>query len=79
MVEKANASLRVTVVREDTWYVAQCLDVDVASQGRTEQLALKNIQEALQLYFEYKPMPGGIEKSTNGELPITVVEGKENE
>ncbi|EKP12952.1 type II toxin-antitoxin system HicB family antitoxin [Leptospira borgpetersenii] len=33
-------------------YVAQCLEVDVASQGETEQEVLSNLQEALELHFE---------------------------
>jgi len=32
--------------------VAQCIEVDVASQGKTEQEALDNLREALELYFE---------------------------
>jgi predicted RNase H-like HicB family nuclease len=41
-----------TVWREGDWYVAQCLDVDVASQGETEEEALTNLKEALELHFE---------------------------
>jgi predicted RNase H-like HicB family nuclease len=41
-----------TVWREDDWYVAQCLEVDVASQGETEDEALANLKEALELHFE---------------------------
>jgi predicted RNase H-like HicB family nuclease len=41
-----------TVWREGNWYVSQCLEVDVASQGETEQEALANLREALELYFE---------------------------
>ncbi len=41
-----------SVWQEDDWYVAQCLEVDVASQGETEQGALANLREALELYFE---------------------------
>jgi predicted RNase H-like HicB family nuclease len=37
---------------EDGWFVAQCLEVDVASQGRNEQEALENLKEALALHFE---------------------------
>jgi predicted RNase H-like HicB family nuclease len=37
---------------EDDWYIAQCLEVDVASQGETEDEALSNLREALELYFE---------------------------
>jgi predicted RNase H-like HicB family nuclease len=41
-----------TVWKEDNWYVAQCLELDVASQGETEEEALENLREALDLYFE---------------------------
>ena len=41
-----------SVWREDGWYVAQCLEVDVASQGESEEEALANLREALELYFE---------------------------
>lgn len=41
-----------SIWREDDWYVAQCLEVDVASQGETEDEALDNLREALELYFE---------------------------
>jgi len=41
-----------TVWREGNWYVSQCLSVDVASQGETEEEALANLKEALELHFE---------------------------
>jgi predicted RNase H-like HicB family nuclease len=41
-----------TVWKEGPWYVSQCLEVDVASHGETEEEALANLQEALQLHFE---------------------------
>jgi len=41
-----------TVRREGDWFVSQCLDVDVASQGQTEEEALDNLREALELHFE---------------------------
>ena len=41
-----------SVWREGDWYVAQCLEVDVASQGETEEEALANLREALELHFE---------------------------
>ena len=44
------------VWREGKWFVAQCLEVDVASQGRTKEEALANLKEALELYFE-EPCP----------------------
>lgn len=42
----------VSVWQEDNWFVAQCLDVDIASQGETEAEALANLSEALELHFE---------------------------
>ena len=45
-------SFAATVWREGNWYVSQCLEVDIASQGETEEEALANLKEALELYFE---------------------------
>jgi predicted RNase H-like HicB family nuclease len=44
-------SFRASVWQEGELYVAQCLDVDVASQGRSERDALKALEEALELHF----------------------------
>ena len=41
-----------SVWQEGNWFVAQCLEVDVASQGETEEVALANLREALELHFE---------------------------
>jgi len=41
-----------SVSKEGSWYVAQCLEVDVASQGESEVKALENLREALELHFE---------------------------
>jgi len=41
-----------TVWREGNWYVSQCLEIDIASQGETEEDALANLKEALELHFE---------------------------
>ena len=42
----------VSLWQEGECFVAQCLEVDVASQGETEDAALINLREALELYFE---------------------------
>jgi len=39
------------VWQEGPWFVAQCREVDIASQGETEQEALDNLREALELHF----------------------------
>ncbi|MGD0113576.1 MAG: type II toxin-antitoxin system HicB family antitoxin [Armatimonadota bacterium] len=40
------------VWQEEDLFVAQCLEVDVVSQGTTEEAALANLREALELYLE---------------------------
>jgi predicted RNase H-like HicB family nuclease len=53
--EERPMRLTAAVTREGTWYVAQCLELDVASQGETVEDALANLQEALALHFEDVP------------------------
>jgi predicted RNase H-like HicB family nuclease len=45
-------SLNNVVWKEGSYYVAQCLNVEVSSFGDTKQEALYNLNEALELYFE---------------------------
>ena len=40
-----------SIGHEGDWYVAQCLEVDVASQGETEDEALFNLRAAIALHF----------------------------
>lgn len=47
MKQKFSAS----IWQEDGWYIAQCVQVDVASQGTTEEEALNNLRDALELHF----------------------------
>lgn len=49
------------VTREDGLHVARCLEVEVASQGRSVEEALANLKEALELYFEDVAPPEGLE------------------
>ena len=46
--------MKVTVIvkKGERFFVAEALEVDVVSQGRTPEEALRNIKEALELYFE---------------------------
>lgn len=45
-------NFETVVWKEGKYFVAQCLNADVSSFGKTKKEALKNIQEALELYFE---------------------------
>lgn len=52
MMPDMEQTFSASVWREENLYVAQCLEVDVASQGTTEKEALENLREALELHFE---------------------------
>jgi len=39
------------VWREGDWYVAQCREFEVASQGETKQQALDNLSEAIEVHL----------------------------
>jgi predicted RNase H-like HicB family nuclease len=43
------------VTREGQWFVARCLEVEVASQGEAVESALANLREALELKLEDEP------------------------
>ena len=45
-------NLESVVWKEGRYFVAQCLNVDVSSFGKTKKEALANLDEALELYFE---------------------------
>ena len=44
------------IQKEDDLYVAQCPEVGTVSQGETIEEAVKNLQEATELYLEEFPM-----------------------
>lgn len=45
-------NMKYTVWKEDKYYVAQCLNIDVSSFGETIDEAVVNLREAVELYFE---------------------------
>ena len=48
MTKKFTAS----VWQEGPWFVAQCLQIDVATQGESEAEAVENLKEAIALHME---------------------------
>jgi predicted RNase H-like HicB family nuclease len=64
-----STTVTVHTWQEDNWWIAQCLEFDVASQGISEEDALKNIREALELYFE-EPRPSITPKVHTLELAV---------
>lgn len=49
--------LQAVITQEGSGFVAQCLEVDVASQGDSIEEALLNLREALELFFEDAESP----------------------
>ncbi len=47
-----NLHLHSVIEKEDEIYSAVCLELNVASQGKTITEAKKNLQEAVELYLE---------------------------
>jgi predicted RNase H-like HicB family nuclease len=45
------------VHQEEAWYVAECPEVGVVSQGKTLEEAVANLKEATELYLEEFPPP----------------------
>jgi predicted RNase H-like HicB family nuclease len=59
------------ITREDDWFVARCLEVEVTSQGRSVEEAQANLKEALELYFEDQPLPADIEPPIIAPVELT--------
>ncbi len=53
--------LKNIVWKERDFYAAQCLNVEVSSFGDNKEEALKNLQEALDLYFEDMPFENALQ------------------
>lgn len=47
------------IKKGETHYVALCTEIDVVSQGKTPEEALKNLKEAVELYIEEIGIPKG--------------------
>ena len=50
--ETMNVKCTAVVVKEANWFVATCVENNIASQGRTIDEAVENLKEAVALYYE---------------------------
>ena len=57
------------VWKEENLYVALCPELDVASQGKSVEEALKNLKEALELYLEDED----VKRPEKAEAPIVTI------
>ena len=51
----------VAIVKDENWYVAKCIENNVASQGMSIDDAIDNLREALELYYENEQLPDFIQ------------------
>jgi len=60
--KKLSSGLHALIWKEGSWFVAKCVEVEVASQGKAKPEALANLEEAIKLYFENEktPLPKGL-------------------
>jgi predicted RNase H-like HicB family nuclease len=68
-----NKKLTAIIEREGEGFVALCPELDIASQGDTIEEARKNLQEALELFFE-TASPAEIKTRLHEEIYVTQVE-----
>ncbi len=45
-------NLTAIIRKGEKFYIAECLEIDVVTQGKTIDEALANLKEAVHLYFE---------------------------
>ena len=50
-------SLTTAIQKEDDWFVAKCIENNVASQGKTMDEAIINLREAITLYYDDEAPP----------------------
>ena len=48
---KIPKSFTASVWREGRIYIAQCREIEIASQGRSKEEAISNLGEAIELHF----------------------------
>ena len=58
-----------SISQEGKMFIAQCLEIDVVSQGESEDDAINNLKEALELYLE-PPRPTVMPKLRKFEVSI---------
>jgi predicted RNase H-like HicB family nuclease len=52
MEDKMNFKGTIIIQQEEEWFVATCLENNIASQGKTIDEAIVNLKEAISLYYE---------------------------
>jgi predicted RNase H-like HicB family nuclease len=63
----------IIIKQEEEWFVATCLENNIASQGKTIDEAIVNLKEAISLYYEDETREG-LDLYKSDQIYITTLE-----
>ena len=64
----------IIIEQEEEWYVATCLENNIASQGKTIDEAMSNLKEAISLYYDDETNKEELSDYENEQVYITRLE-----
>jgi predicted RNase H-like HicB family nuclease len=64
----------IKIEQEEEWYVATCLENNIASQGKTIDEAMANLREAIALYYEDEDKKEELNFFQSDQVYITTLE-----
>jgi predicted RNase H-like HicB family nuclease len=64
----------IKIEQEEDWFVATCLENNIASQGKTINDAVVNLKEAIALYYEDETNKEDLFSVRNEQVYITTLE-----
>ena len=64
----------IKIEKEENWYVATCLENNIASQGKTIDEAMNKVKEAISLYYEDEEKNEELQYLQNDQVFITRLE-----
>ena len=64
----------IKIEHEENWYVATCIENNIASQGKTIDEAMSNLREAISLYYEDESNMDELNYLENEQVYITRLE-----
>jgi predicted RNase H-like HicB family nuclease len=64
----------IKIEQEEDWVVATCLENNIASQGKTIDEAIKNIKDAISLFYEDETNKEELNFIQNEQVLITRLE-----
>jgi predicted RNase H-like HicB family nuclease len=64
----------IKIEQEEEWFVATCLENNIASQGKTIDEAMANLREAIALYYEDEEKKEELNFFQSDQVYITTLE-----